>query len=531
MSDLRAYQADYVESDWFAAPGCYLAWDPRLGKSRGEVAAIVRRQAEHGVKRTLIVGPQKPLMLAWSDELAAAGYADARAQHVQLASGELVERASTLRALIAEGKDYKYPRVVTLNFDVIDDYFEPIQRNVWITPETYLFGAFIFRGEVYEKESDAKIAREMSSAQKISDLLAKWEPEAIVVDEAHLISAAGAARSQALRRLARKAKYVRLLSGTPDPQRAPSYYAQYVVLDPRIFGTNKTEFLKKYFILNPFVHNKVEKMRPEMESEFYAKVFSVMHRVKSEDYFGPHVPNEVTRDLEWPDRAAKLYHDLERDSVIAEDDLAIDGTHRLTKMLRASQLCAGFLEDEITGEVRWIHDTKSNAILADLSEPLAMGQRVVISYTFTPAGNRLLEAIRKTYGKDAAEIVNGQTNEKRALDLLRLFDVNNTTETPMRVLVIQEQAGAEGISLARARHLFFHSWSMDSAKHDQMRARIRDVTLTSNFTYFQMRDSQDQYARMIVQDKLDASVMAARKGALYNAVRGIHPEKGYLRAS
>jgi hypothetical protein len=511
LSADRPYQAAYNQSDWAFARGCYLAWDPRTGKSRGEVGAIVRRQNEMAVKRTLIVGPQKPLLLAWADELAAAGLT-----HVQLASGELVDRAATIRAL----RKRDDPLVVTINFDVIDDHFEPIPHNIAIVGEEYQFGAFIFRGVPYETLEAAKIAREMSSAKRISDLLLAWGPEAIVIDEAHLISSASATRSRALRRLARGAKCVRLLSGTPDPQRAPSYYAQYVVLDPRIFGTSKNAFLERYFKINPFVHSRVEGMKPENETEFWAKVFSVMHRVKAEDYFGPQIPNEVTRDLPWPERAGKLYADLARDSVIAEDDLAVDGTHRLTKMLRASQLCAGFLEDEVSGEVRWIHDAKTEAILADLSEPLAMGQRVVISYTFTQAGERLLAAVRRAYGKASCEIVNGNTPENRALELLRLFDVRATDETPVRVLIVQEQAGGTGISLARARHLFFHSWSMDSATHDQMRARIKDPALTSNYTYYQMRDSHDGYARAIVRDKLDASVMAARKDALYAAMRG-----------
>ena len=213
-----------------------------------------------------------------------------------------------------------------------------------------------------------------------------------------------------------------------------------------------------------------------------------------------------------------MYDALEKDAVLFEEGLSVDGTHRLTRLLRGLQLCAGYLPDEESGELRWIHHTKTDAILADLAEPLASDERIVISYLFTPSGQKLYEAVARRYGKEAVEWVYGDT--KNAAEILRRFDVNNTSTTDLlRVVVLQEQVGGVGISLARARHLFFHSWSMDSAAHEQMRLRIWTPSKVSNISYYTMKHSADGYALKIVQDKLNASVMK-KPGGLAYAFRG-----------
>jgi hypothetical protein len=510
----RPYQAAYFNSDWAFARGFYLAWEPRLGKTYAETRATLRRQQEANCKRTLVVGPKNPLLMTWCDELADAGFArpsqggGPAGYLVPLADGEMIARAEVLKCLI-KGDAGDAPVALLVNFEALDDYFERIIRE----EEGYRF-----RKRVFESLKEAKLARARSTAQTMGQLIYDWHPENIIIDEAHLISTAGARRSRALRRICRDAKYVRLLSGTPDPKRAPSFYAQYVCLDPTIFGTSRERFVEKYFHVNPYQIGRIEGLKEEMEGEFYQKVYSVMSVVVTEDHFTTEKPNIVTRDIHWTPAAREVYDRLLKDSVLfgnvgpEEFELSVDGTHKLTKGLRLRQLCAGFLEDEMSGAIRWIHRSKQDAIVADLAEPFSIGQRVVISYQFTESGENLVAAIEKAYGKGTAALANSQTHQ--ITQLLRLFDVHNQTETPIRALVLQEQVGGAGISLARARHLFFHSWSMDSAIHEQMRRRIWDPSRAGNITYYQMVRSADGFARQVVDNKINASVMAKRIGLL-----------------
>jgi hypothetical protein len=232
-----------------------------------------------------------------------------------------------------------------------------------------------------------------------------------------------------------------------------------------------------------------------------------MTRWRAKDYFGDIGENEITRQIPWITKARDLYDSLAKSSVLTEasDGVTVDGTHLLTKLLRFTQLCSGYLEDEQSGEVKWYHHSKAQAVVGDLSEILASGHRAVVSYIHTPDGEQLHELIAKTYGATHVALVNGAT--ENAEDTLRLFDIACDEPTPLQVLVIQESVGAEGISLARADHLLLAGWSLDGAKHEQMRKRIWDPSRPANYAYYTMSNSVDAFRRAVVKNKREASLM------------------------
>jgi hypothetical protein len=490
VSELRPYQAEYVAHQALA-PAWYLMGDPRLGKTRAEVCSIVRRIKEKNVRKILIVGPKNPLTLSWEPELRAVGF-----ERPSLGGGELgyllpmQQTTHKKTAWCAEvlkdlntGAGSDRPVVALFNFDILERY--------WNEKKTI----------------------------KLSDLLCKWAPHDVVVDEGHLIKSASAGRSRALRRLGKRAYFRRILSGTPDPNGPEDFYAQYAFLDEMIFGTRKAAFLDKFFIINPFVNNRVEGVREETRPELEAKAFAIATRWRAKDYFDVVDVPDIVRHLPWSETARKLYDKLAKDSVLREeeDGVTVDGTHLLTKMRRFFQLCEGFLVNESSDELKWYHHSKSAAIVGDLAEILAAGKRCVVSFLHTPDGHNVRDAIAKAYGADVVRFADGST--PNAVESLRLFDINNTTKTPAQVLVVQESVGGEGVSLARAEYLFFSGWSMDGAKHQQMRKRVWDPSRPSSITYFSMPNSADTFRLKVVRDKRNASVMMREVG-WFSAING-----------
>lgn len=484
------YQAQYV-AEHALDYSWYLAGDPRMGKTRAEVLAHVRRVHEKNVRKTLILAPRQGLTLAWEPELRRIGY-----ERPSLGGGafgyllplqyQVPDKAKFVsRVLIdlLDGKGSDRPCVVLLNYDLLE--------RTWNESKTI----------------------------RISDLLCKWQPHEVIADEAHYIKTAGAGRSRALRRLGNRAYYRRCLSGTPDPNGHIDFYAQFVFLEPKLLGTNKSKFLEKYFVINPFVANRIERTREETIPELESKVFSIMTRWRAKDYFGDVPQTELTRHIPWIVSARKVYDKLAQKSVLneREDEITVDGTHLLTKALRFAQLAEGYLEDEATGNVRWLHHSKVAAIVGDLDEILSAGKRAVVSYLHTPMGQALTEAISKQYGHGSVELCSGQSdnvNEK-----LALFDVNNGIPTPVKVLVVQESIGGVSISLARAEHLLFASWSLDGAAHEQMRKRVWDPARPATIAYYQMQNCVDSFRRKVVKDKREASVMI-REIPWFNVIYG-----------
>jgi hypothetical protein len=479
MDDLRPWQRRL--QNYALEPALYIAVSPRLGKTRGELRCMRRRVEECGVRRQLVVGPKTPLLVTWLDELALAGYGRPRdgggpagyvVPLVDLAGKRTAGAAEIMRELAAgAAKDFSV--IVLVNYDLLDRF--------------------------------------VSKSVRLSDLIARWGPEDIVADEAHEIKSPSSQRSRALDRLGRNARFRRLLSGTPDPQSPLDFYAQMRFLDRAALGSNKQRVVEQYFATNPWIRGQVTGFASdEKRRAYYARIEPYMFRHRAEDEYGVDPETETLRVIPWPDAARKLYAELANERVLATeaDGIMIDGTHTLTRLLRFLQLACGYLVDEACAELRWLHSAKHEMVISDLAEPLAAGERVVVSHLFSPDGAALVEAIGKTYGAQSVLAVNGST--KDTVTRLKLFDATCTTETPVRVLVVQEQTGGVGISLARANHLIFSSWSMNAADHEQMRKRIYAPPRVANYTYMMMDRSADQFAHKIVRNKSLASIMSPR---------------------
>jgi hypothetical protein len=507
-SDLRPYQRDYVENHALDAV-CYLMWEARLGKTRAEVRAIERR-IEAGARRILVVAPQKPLQLTWTDELAMRGL-----QHLNMHDGTLTDRVERLKAHMASAAN-ELPTVITVNFDVLEQYPEPIRRVIDNVSGTRWF---VFRDRYFTEEHEAKAARIRSSSGTISDEIGKWGPQDIIVDEAQLISSAGANRTWALRRLGRSAICRRCLSGTPDPNGSINFYAQFVFLDQHRFdgegidargkpvkfsGTRKADFQAQYCLMDPFGQQIIAYIRTD---EMLAKIFAVSHRVRARDV-ADQLPadNRIVRSIPWTDTAWKLYNKLHRDHALTEE-IAVDGTHKLTRQLREQQLCSGFLTDEDTGELKWIHKQKLDALASELEDIVDSGALAVVSYSYTVAGEAIAETLRKKFGAERVALVNGNTPARMATDTLRLFDIRSAAATPLQILVLQEQVGGMGISLARATYMIFFSWTMDYNIHEQMRKRIWDWNRPAFWIYLEMQNSADIKALGVINKKHADSIM------------------------
>ena len=85
------------------------------------------------------------------------------------------------------------------------------------------------------------------SAWRMEKELAEWRPDMIVCDEGHKIKTHNIAASKAMHRLAAKAKYRLLLTGTVITNKPIDVFSQYKFCDPAIYGNSFYQFRNRYF--------------------------------------------------------------------------------------------------------------------------------------------------------------------------------------------------------------------------------------------------------------------------------------------
>jgi hypothetical protein len=461
LDGMRWYQKlDIIMAE---QPALAFFYDPRLGKTKTDVRTIIRWIREGKMRKHVIVGPLTALEITWQRELVEAGFGlvSHDGNHWGHAEGAVFP---LLRPPVSESKgkwasgvihrlldfDLSVPIVVLVNDDMLHKHFNSGPRG---------------------------------GAYNLADLIIKWEPDSITLDESHRIKNPSAKRSEALKRMGRHTKFRRILTGTPNPNGPKDIYGQYAFLDPSVFGTSFADFKERYFFYNIYTKKMGGFKTPELEQEFWAKVFSRAHIVTAEEAFGadkvPHV-EKIPRHITMPENLQEPYSKLEETGVIQdfEQSIFLEVAHILPQFVRMQQLAVGYLPaftsmvefNEMTGVV-WKHDEKLVSVVNDIREPFESGQKSIVSYRWRPEGEKIAEMLRTAYGADSVAELNGATKNRE--EVVAPFDLNapDMPESPVKILVVQEATGGVGISLARADHLHFLTWSFDYGNVQQMRKR------------------------------------------------------------
>lgn len=486
---LRSYQIADVLGAYDPARAFY--YEPQLGKTRTATRCILRWTNELGYTKHLIVGPLTPLAVTWVRELRASGF---------LPPSEGGGEMGYLVPLLIRKKDKSdWAR------DVINDL---------------IHGANKHRSVVVLINDDA-LHREVSGPRggkkTLNDLLCQWAPHSLIRDEAHRDLNAGSVRAQALRRLARYTKIRRSLTGTPDPNGFINLFSQMAVLAPDLFGTSKKAFMERYCV----TAGPHRILYYQNQDELIAKVRSISSIVRAEDFFDLPAKLETDRRYDLPVGARGMYNTLRDTSILEVPDLGlnIDASHHLAKLARLQQLAIGYLpvENPDTAErVAWLHEQTVESVVADLEEPLQAGQKVVVSHRWRPEGERITAALRKAYGARVVVELNGKTKAGDRDMLIAPFDIGAPEmESDVRIIVAQEATGGAGISLARASHLHFASWSFDYAAVDQMMHRTlwaANPTRHRTETFHAAIGTVAIWARALIRRKASATLMVRETG-------------------
>lgn len=437
MVDRWAHQRE--ERKHALDPARAFFWSPRGGKTKGAVEHIQDQMLLGHARRVLIIAPQLVCSTVWIEELAAAGF---RLTTYDLSSGKIEKRKSKLKALSGLPGQVE---IVLVNWDTI--------------------------------------------SRLVEDLLA-WKPDIVIADEAHLAKSAGAARTRALWRLGKAARYRRILTGTPTPKNYIDLYSQFKFLAPEIFGTNKAKFVERYADLDEWGRVKFYRHLPELREKML-KVTSVFdRRVAWKD----EPPQIIRRTFKLPPQARALYDDLAKKTVAEFEGIEIDGTHKLARTTKFLQLVAGFVHDE-EGNVRWVHDEMIRLVRAEVGDLLSAGEKVVVFYHYADEGKRIEAAIREDQGAIVGRI-GGDTPIGHRERLAKSF----LSPTGIKVMVMQDSLGI-GISLKAASFVIRTSYPLDYAAYIQSNDRVYEPGKTLTYIEIEAKRTASQWARRICTTK------------------------------
>lgn len=314
--------------------------------------------------------------------------------------------------------------------------------------------------------------------------------DVIVLDEAHAIKNRTSRRSSFLLKLATRAKYRYILTGTPISNgQLENIYSLYCFLDPyldrgrvysRIFqehlsrvgkGTYKGtyyEFQDRYCILNQY-HKPTSYINVR---ELQELINEYSYRVKKVDCLD--LPEKLPDELVYVDLAEKaLYKKLHDDSAILEYEILAENP--LSRLVKLRQLVSGHIKLE-SGTVI---STKCEKIpiLRELIEGYDDEKKLVIfaefKYSIAQVGALLDEMGIKYVTLD------GDQKDKT---VWRKFQADER----IRVIVCQYQTAAAGIDLFASDTIIYYEPTLRSNLLEQSRDRIHRSGQVNKCSYIHL---------------------------------------------
>lgn len=304
----------------------------------------------------------------------------------------------------------------------------------------------------------------------------------MVIDESTAIKTWKAARTKALVKLGRQAKYRRILSGTPITQSPLDMYSQCEFLKARCLGFPTWTAFKSYYAVIQVMRmgtrsfNQVTGFRNLDELEESIKPFA--SRIKKEDALD--LPEKVyeKRYVEMTKEQIEAYNSMKELAVLQFDQNLVTTTSALTTIVKLQQIVCGHCKDDDEN----VFDIPSNRIQALLDIAAEnQSKKIIVFCNFQRDVELVCEALNKEYGPGSTVDYYGRTeqcNRQLAIERFR-------KEKKCRFFVASS-AGSKGITLVESDLTVYYSNGYNLETRLQSEDRNHRIGQNKSVTYIDL---------------------------------------------
>lgn len=301
------------------------------------------------------------------------------------------------------------------------------------------------------------------------EALMKKDLELLIFDESHKLKDPKGVRAKNAIKLADKARYKLILTGSAILNDYIDIWSQFRILNKNLLGENFFKFrLKHFYNANAgksWLTFPAWVVKPE-SLPFLERVIEENAGVALKKDVMKHLPPLVRKIiyLDLPTELAKSYKEMEKHFVTEVDDKVISADIAIVKMLRLQQLCSGIIPSE-DGEYAYTKTQKPEA-LRELLDQICSTGKVIVWANFK-ACIAEIKAVCDDMGLYYSVIEGGQSNAERQQE------VDNFNKTKkVTVCIANQQAGGVGIGLQAASYMIYYSkdWRLEADIQSEARA-------------------------------------------------------------
>lgn len=314
--------------------------------------------------------------------------------------------------------------------------------------------------------------------KKLISLIESWGPEVLVVDESHEFKGHGSVRAKVLMKIADKAAYRYIASGTPILNTESDIFMQYRILDRGVtFGTNYYAFRRVYYYdeNSAWAHRQNHFPKYVCSDESKERIRGLMYskaiRALKKDCLDLPPFVRKTVDVDMSAEQLRAYNEMKNDfitwlSVNSGDDKpkAVVAQLALTKAMKLQQIVSGFAITD-TGETVRFTSVPRIKVLGELLSTLTLSNKVIVWANFVE-NYKMISELCIELGIKYAEVHGGQT-AKEKFSAIEEFNLSEEC----RVMIANQGAGGVGVDMISASYAIYYSKDYSLNKDIQSEAR------------------------------------------------------------
>lgn len=351
---------------------------------------------------------------------------------------------------------------------LIDSVAANIQQHTDLSCET-LTGTRAQRSRKLFNKADVYIIN-YEGVRVMCDELIRRQFSLSVFDESHKCKDVNSLQSKACFRLSQAVQHKLIMTGTPVLNTPLDCFGQIRLLHLGIFGSSYYRFRARYSIMGGYMNKKIVKYINM--PDFNSRIAGCSDIRKKEECLD--LPDKLfqTVHVELPEEQQKIYRDL-RVAFLAEmNGQQINAPIMLTRLLRFSQITAGFCKTAAGEELAFKHNPKQEWLVEWLQENQ---QKTVVFCRFIKE-IRDLEKRLKDKGIGYVTMM-GETVDRAGV--VAKFNA----DPQCQVFIGQIDTAGTGLNLQTASYVVFLSNTYSYGSRRQAEDRIHRIGQQHNCVY------------------------------------------------
>jgi len=348
---------------------------------------------------------------------------------------------------------------------------------------------------------------EALSSKPAAEFLARYlnsTNSLLAVDESTTIKTQSAGRTKNIVKVARLAKYRRILTGSPVTKNPMDLYSQCAFLDEDLLGFSSYYAYKARYAIEVKRHTSTHAF-PHIVGfrnldELSRKLAFFSFRVLKEDCLDLPAKIYSPRYIELSKEQEKAYNDLATFAITQLEGETLTVNNTMTMLLRLHQITCGYLPtDNERDQPIPLKNSRMDELLNVLEE---VEGKVIIWANYRYSIFDIEKNLKKKFGDDSVATYFGDTKDKDRQEIVRKFQ---DPEDPVRFFVANQQTGGYGLTLTAAHTVVYFSNNYDLEKRIQSEDRAHRIGQKNNVTYIDIicENTVDENIVASLRNKID----------------------------